>query len=76
MSNGSKVLTFSNVGDLLGQYAKYMLDNNGNMPVPGYLDVDNVTKGPDGLTNYTWLCREAYKIIGYISVADDANAPV
>ena len=59
------VLTWSNVGDKLIELAD-MIKKEG-MPTPEKAGLDNTKIFADGLTNYTWALREAYKILGYVA---------
>ena len=56
------VLTWSNVGTKLVETVTQM-KTLGRMPTPEECNTDNKNIAQDGLTNYTWLMREAIKFL-------------
>lgn len=72
LPEGYEIITFSNVGDKLEEAVKLIKRTPGGLPTPEAAGLDNTVIGPDGMTNYGWVMREAHRILGYISVADGA----
>ena len=72
LPDGYEIITFSNVGDKIEEAIKLIAITPGGLPTPEAAGLDNTVIGPDGITNYGWVMREAHRILGYISVAEGA----